>query len=199
MVLNNWFEAGGGRRPPSASASRLPFTVHMTLQDFFELLAENPIWILSYFLLIPFTALLAGVLGKGEGELSPWKYLYSALIYLVCVPGIFAVTLSIYVFVFERRSIFQTDIYTQILPVVSMVATLLLIRKNADLNLIPGFDKISGLIMMIAAALAIMWFVDRTHIWVVSYLPFYQAVLIFIGLLLVVRFGWSRFFRRSEK
>jgi hypothetical protein len=171
----------------------------MTLQDFFELLAENPIWILSYFLLIPFTALLAGVLGKGEGELSPWKYLYSALIYLVCVPGIFAVTLSIYVFVFERRSIFQTDIYTQILPVVSMVATLLLIRKNADLNLIPGFDKISGLIMMIAAALAIMWFVDRTHIWVVSYLPFYQAVLIFIGLLLVVRFGWSRFFRRSEK
>jgi hypothetical protein len=164
----------------------------MTLQEFFNLLAEHPAWIIAYFLLIPFTALLAGILGKGEGHLDPWKYLYSALIYLVCVPGIFAVTLSVYVFVFERRSIFQTDIYTQILPVLSMIGTLLLIRRNVDLDLIPGFDKITGLIMMITATFALMWVLDKTHIWVVSFLPFWQGILIFIGLLLVIRWGWSR-------
>lgn len=164
----------------------------MTLQEFFSLLAANPVWILAYFILIPFTAWLAGILGKGEGHLDPWKYLYSTLIYLVCVPGIFAVTLSVYVFVFERRSIFQTDIYTQILPVLSMIATLLLIRRNVDLDLIPGFGKITGLIMMIAAIFAFMWVLDKTHIWVVSYLPFWQGILIFIGLLLVVRWGWTR-------
>lgn len=164
----------------------------MTLQDFFNLLAENPFWIVAYFLLIPFTALLAGILGKGEGHLDPWRYLYSTLIYLVCVPGIFAVTLSVYVFIFERRSIFQTDIYTQILPVVSMIATLLLIRRNVDLNHIPGFDKITGLIMMITAVFAFMWVLDKTHIWVVSYLPFWQGILIFIGLLMVIRWGWGK-------
>jgi hypothetical protein len=108
------------------------------------------------------------------------------------VPGIFAVTLSVYVFVFERRSIFQTDIYTQILPVLSMIGTLLLIRRNVDLDLIPGFDKITGLIMMITATFALMWVLDKTHIWVVSFLPFWQGILIFIGLLLVIRWGWSR-------
>ena len=164
----------------------------MTLQDFFNLLAENPFWIVAYFLLIPFTALLAGILGKGEGHLDPWRYLYSTLIYLVCVPGIFAVTLSVYVFIFERRSIFQTDIYTQILPVVSMIATLLLIRRNVDLNHIPGFDKITGLIMMITAVFAFMWVLDKTHIWVVSYVPFWQGILIFIGLLMVIRWGWGK-------
>ena len=164
----------------------------MTLQDFFNLLAENPFWIVAYFLLIPFTALLAGILGKGEGHLDPWRYLYSTLIYLVCVPGIFAVTLSVYVFIFEPRSIFQTDIYTQILPVVSMIATLLLIRRNVDLNHIPGFDKITGLIMMITAVFAFMWVLDKTHIWVVSYLPFWQGILIFIGLLMVIRWGWGK-------
>lgn len=164
----------------------------MTLQDFFTLLSENPFWILAYFLMIPFTALLAGILGKGEGHIDPWPYLYSALIYMVCIPGIFAVTLSVYLFVFERRSIFQTDMYTQVIPIFSMVVTMFLIRKNVDLNRVPGFDKITGLVMMIFALFSIFWVLDKTRIWVVSYLPFWQGILIFIGLLLLFRWGWGR-------
>ncbi|TAK41946.1 MAG: hypothetical protein EPO28_07890 [Saprospiraceae bacterium] len=170
----------------------------MTLQEFFDLLAANPFWILAFFILVPFTAWLAGNLGKGEGHLTPWKYLYSTLVYLSCVPGIFAVTLSIYLFIFERRPILQTDIYTQILPVLSMVGTLLLIRRNVDLKDVPGFEKISGLILVITATLALMWFIDRTHIWVISFLPFWQAVLIFIGLLLTVKWGWGKIFSNAK-
>lgn len=171
----------------------------MTLQEFFNLLADNPFWIVSYFLLIPFTALLAGILGKGEGHLDPWTYLYSTLIYLVCIPGIFAVTLSVYLFVFERRSIMQTDMYTQVLPILSMMATLFLIRKNVDLKHIPGFDKITGLMMMMFGLFAIFWVLDKTHIWVVSYLPFWQGILIFIGLLILVRWGWGRLASKPER
>jgi hypothetical protein len=169
----------------------------MTLRDFFSLLAEHPFWILSFFLLIPFTALLAGILGKNEGHLTPWKELYSVLIYLVCVPGIFAVTLSIYLFIFERRSILDTDMYTQVLPILSMVCTLWLIRRNVSFDFIPGFGKLSALLWMIAAILGLMWLADRTRIIVFSYLPIQYALLIFVGLLLVVRFTWSRFFRAS--
>ena len=164
----------------------------MTLQEFFDLLVANPFWILCYFLMIPFTAFLAGRMGKGEGHLEPWTYLYSVLIYLVCIPGIFAVTLSVYLFIFERRSIFQTDMYTQVLPIFSMILTLWLIRKNVDLRLIPGFDKLTGLITMIFALFAIFWVLDKTRIWVVSFLPFWQGILIFVGILLVLRYGWSK-------
>ena len=82
----------------------------MTLQEFFELLTNNPAYIIFYFSIIPFAAFLAGVLGKGEGHLTPWNYLYSALIYLVCVPGIFAVTLDVYLFLFEKQSIFELSL-----------------------------------------------------------------------------------------
>ena len=170
----------------------------MTLQEFFRLLGENPSYALMYFGLIPITALLAGLLGQGEGHISPWKYLYSTLIYLVCVPGIFAFTLNVYLFLFERRSVLESDIYTQILPIISMVGTLLIIRKNVSFNAIPGFDKISGLVMVVLATFAFMWFLDRTHIYVFSYLPFWQAILIFIGLFLVIRYGWSKFVGSSE-
>jgi hypothetical protein len=169
----------------------------MTLQAFFQFLVANPFWILSYFLLIPFTALLAGILGKGEGGMTPWKYLYSALIYLVCVPGIFAIFFNLYLFVFERRSILETDIYTQLLPILSMFITLLLIRRNVSLDEVPGFDKVTGLFMMIAAAFAFFWVLDKTHLIVISYLPLWQGVLIFVGLLLIMRWGWGRLAKKQ--
>lgn len=168
----------------------------MTLQELFDLLAANPAYILFFFFLIPFCALLAGILGRGEGHLSPWRYLYSALLYLACIPGIFALTLSVYYFLFERIPILQTNVYTQILPVVSMLLTIFIIRKNVDLDEVPGFDKLSGLIMIIVSALAIMWFIDRTRIWVLTYVPFQWVILMFIGLLIVIRFGWSRLVSR---
>lgn len=164
----------------------------MTLGDFFQSGAEQPVYILFYFLIVPLTALLTGWLAKGEGDQSPWNYLYSAMLYLVCVPGIFAISLQVYLFLFERRSIFEMSMLMEVLPMLSMLGTILIVRRNVDMDKIPGFDKLSGLVMMISAALAIMWFVDRTHIVVFSYMPFYQVIFIFIGLLLVIRLGWSR-------
>jgi len=169
----------------------------MTLKDFFQLLADNPVIIIAYFLFIPLTALIAGFLGKGEGHISPWRYLYSTLIYMVCVPGIFAVTLSIYLFLFERVSIFDTDVFTQILPVVSMLFTLLLIRANVDLDRVPGFGKMSGLLMMIVVALTFMWIIDKTRIIVFSYLPFQHVLLIFAGLLILMRLGFSKMMKSN--
>jgi hypothetical protein len=90
--------------------------------------------------------------------------LYAVLIYAVCIPCILALTLNVYLFLFERRSIFQADIFAQILLVFSMITTLLIIQKNADFEHIPGFNRISGLVMMITASIALMWFLDRTHI-----------------------------------
>ncbi len=171
----------------------------MTLREFFNLLDDpaNTVFVLSFFLIIPVAALLLGVFARKEGHLAPWKYVYATLIYLICIPGIFAVTLNLYLFLFESKSIMNTNIYTQILPVVSMIATLLIIRNNVDLGWIPGFNKLPGLLMIIASSLAILWFIDRTRIWVISFLRFEYVILMFVLLLLAIRLGWNRLMRSS--
>ncbi|MEN0002542.1 MAG: hypothetical protein AAF798_00315 [Bacteroidota bacterium] len=166
----------------------------MTLQEFFELLAANPAYILFFFFMLPFTAFLAGWLGKDEGHISPWKYLYSVLVYLACIPGIFAVTLNIYLFLFEKQPIFQTDIYTQLLPIVAMVGTLWIITKNVSLDSIPGFEKLSSLVLIMFSVLAMMWFFDRTRIWMVSFVRFEIVLLIFLALIITIRVGMKRIF-----
>ena len=164
----------------------------MTLGEFFEWTSRHPTLLLVYFIGVPAIALLAGIFSKGEGHLSPWKYLYSILIYLVSLPGIFAVTLSIYFFLFERRSIMDTNLFTQVLPVLSMAATILIIRKNVDLDLVPGFDKISGLILVIATLMCLMWIIDKTHIYSITFMPFYVVILILLAGFFVIRLGLKR-------
>lgn len=164
----------------------------MTLQELFDLLSANPELILFYFIAVPLTAYLANIFGRGEGHLSPWKYLYCSLVYLAAIPGIFAVILNIYLFLFERQPILQTNIYTQIIPILVMVLTLWLIKRNVPFELIPGFDKLSGLIMITFTLLGLMWILDRTHIFAVTFLPFQYVIILLLVALVVVRIGWKK-------
>lgn len=164
----------------------------MTLGDFFRICSENPSILLFYMIVVPLTAVLAWIFGKGEGHLSPWKYLYSFLVYLTCIPGIFAITLSIYLFLFERRSIMETNVYTQILPVLSMIVTLMLIRKNVSLDDVPGFGRLSGLIMIITAVIALLWILDRMRIFAITFIPFIWILVLFLVIILVAIVGIRR-------
>jgi amino acid transporter len=165
----------------------------MTLRDFFDYLGEHPLVLVAYFLVIPLTAMLAGWISRGEGHLSPWKYLYSFLVYAVCIPGIFSVTLSIYLFLFERGgSILNTNILTQVMPVVSMFLTLAVIRRNAPFEHIPGFGKLSSLMMTIGAVFMLMYLLDRTHLIAFVRVPVQYLLLIVVGMLLVFRYGFRQ-------
>lgn len=167
----------------------------MTLGQFFTTVSEEPYIVMFYFFAMPFTAFLAGILGKGEGEYAPWKYLYSALVYLASIPGIFALTLNIYLFLFERQPIMDMNLFTQVLPVICMLLTLWLVKNNVDLGLVPGIDKIGNLIFIITVLISMMWILEKTHIWVFTYMPFYQFILMFITFLGLLRWLIVRLMR----
>lgn len=166
----------------------------MTLQDFFDTCSQHPEIIGFYFVALPLTAFLASIFGKGEGHLSPWKYLYTVIVYLAMIPGIFAVMLNIYLFLFEQQPIMQSNIYTQILPIIIMVLTLWLVKRNVPFEYVPGFDKISGLVMITSAILAVMWLLDRMHIFAITFLPFHYVIILLIVLFVLARIGMKRMF-----
>lgn len=167
----------------------------MTLGQFFEAVSQQPSIVLFYFFALPFTAFLASIFGRGQGHLSPWKYLYTVLVYLACIPGIFAVTLNAYMFLFDRQPIMEMNIFTQILPILCMMITLWMIKRNLSLEAVPGFDKIGSLFFIITVLISMMWILEKTHIFVFTYMPFYQFILFFVGFLMLIRFGWSKMLR----
>ncbi len=164
----------------------------MTLGQFFDAISQQPTIVLFYFFALPFTAFLAIVFGSGEGHQSPWKYLYTLLVYLACIPGIFSLTLNAYMFLFERQPVMNTNLFTQILPVLCMLVTLWLIKRNVSLREVPGFDTIGNLFLIITVLISMMWILEKTNIFVFTYMPFYQFILLFIGFLIMIRLIWIR-------
>lgn len=168
----------------------------MTLNDVFTQIGEEPTSTAIYFVAIPVAAALFAWIGKGDAEKSPWKYIYSALIYLTSVPGIIALTLCAYTFLFDRKSFLDVEILAYFAPVISMLATLLIIQRVTDLDKIPGIGKLSGLLMTIMVLISIMYFLDRMNIHVIAWvrIPPLFLMLLFIGLLIAFRWGTKKLF-----
>ncbi|GAB2574948.1 hypothetical protein [Spirosoma areae] len=167
----------------------------MTLRDVFEAVSGQPALLFLLLSAVPTGAFLINLWsGETAEEIWKWRYAYAGLVYLACIPGIFAVTLTIYLFLFERQSIWDINLVVQVWPILTMVGTLLLIRRKIPFSYIPGFGKLSGFLTLIAALMGILWFVDRLRIYAVTYVPFSYIVIGFVGLLLLIRFAWSRIF-----
>ncbi|MBK7224711.1 MAG: hypothetical protein IPH96_04535 [Saprospiraceae bacterium] len=73
-----------------------------------------------------------------------------------------------------------------------MIVTLYIIKSNVDLDYIPGFDKLSGLMTIIGILLTLMWILDRTHFFVFASMPFPVVILIIVGGILLIRMSLKR-------
>jgi len=166
----------------------------MTLGDFFGFLNANPYYIVFYFLAIPLGAFLANWLGKGEGHESPWCIFYSTLLYMVAIPAIFSIILNVYHMLFENISIYDANIFTQVLPIGSMLLTFFLIKQNVNFKDIPGFGKLTGFVGTITAVMLIMFILNKMHLIAFTYVKFQYIILLLIGLFVLIRFGTKKLF-----
>ena len=169
----------------------------MTLGELFDYLAAHPVLILGVLLLPVLTALFAGIVGRGRGYTEPWRTVYAVCIYASCVPGIFALSLLVYLFLFERQSVFALDLVTQLAPIIAMTATVLLVRRNVDLDYVPGFDRLSGLLAAIAGVFFLMYVVERFRWITFTYLPAGAVLLVFAAVLAAVVWGGRRLVGRG--
>lgn len=167
----------------------------MTFGDFLNHINTNPYYIVFYFLAIPIAALLINFVSKGEGHESPWCAIYSGLIYMVTIPGIFSILLNVYHMLFEKQSIYDANIISQVLPILSMMLTLFIIKKNAEFSEIPGFGKMTSFLGTVTAVMLILFLLNKTRLIAFTYVKFQYIILMLIGLFIIIRFGTKRLFR----
>lgn len=169
----------------------------MTLQQLFDSIGENPTFIIIYFFSLPILSYVMTWITDKDAYKSPWKFIYSGLIYLACVPGIFATLLIAYNMFFMGKNLLEVNLLVYFLPIISMIATLLILSRKLHLSLIPGFDKISGLVFMITAASITIFILDKMRILVFFYGSIWYLIGLFVILLIIFRVGFKRLFAKS--
>ncbi len=164
----------------------------MTLRQFFESIQSNPNPYLYFFVALPIVCTILWLLFNTPEKAIQIKYVFSAICFVSFIPGMFAITLNIYTFLFERQSVWDINLMAQILPIISMVICFLIIKKTLPFDYIPGFEKITNLSTLIFVVMGILWFIDRTRIFAFVNLPFSAIVIGFLALIVFVKYGFSR-------
>lgn len=85
----------------------------MTIESLIGEIGQIDIWILLAIFLAPpvLVWILRMLHGRGNGGNSPWNYIYSVLVYLVCVPGMFSCVLTAYAMFFVRQNLLEVNFF----------------------------------------------------------------------------------------
>jgi len=138
----------------------------MSVEEFLLWSARRPLVPVAIFLGIPALSwVVARLHDRQQAAESPWKYVYSTLIHVSSIPGVFAAVVVAYTFLFTRESLLKLDVVVTFLPIVSMIVTLVVIARRVDLDRLPGFDRLWGLITLLAVSFVIALILDRLRVW----------------------------------
>jgi len=165
----------------------------MTVQDLINLLSNNSSIIINYYVALLVISLCGLLFVTNQNFKKPINYIYSILIYATVIPGLLSVILVVYSFFFLRRNLIHLEIITYYLPIIAMIVLLLIIKKTIPLHRIPGFDRLSGLFIIIFIAFIVTYFIQKIFIGIFFIGSITHLLGIFIVLLILLKIGWNKF------
>ena len=187
---------GNGRAISPATPSRGTVAA-MTFQEFIDAVTARPLPLAALLVgMVALAGLLGLVHGKGQGGTIPWRYVYTALVYAACVPGVFATLLTAYAILFLHQNLLAVNALVYFAPIVAMALTLWLIRRNVGFDEIPGFDRLWGLIVMLAVTFGIVFALSRLFFGVVFFGSIGRLVAIGIFVFALLKWGAGVAFRK---
>ena len=143
-------------------------------------------------LLLPVATWVGGTIAKRVSEATAAKFL-SVPIYLAVVPGTCCTLVVAYLLLIARVNILrEIDLLLCAGPIISMIVTLVVISKIASFDDIPGFDRLSGLIIMVSVAFTIVYILSRLRFFVVFFASFTTLIILFVILLIILNVGLSK-------
>ncbi len=100
---------------------------------------------------------------------------------------------------FEPTNLTEVNALIYFLPIISMIATIMVVSQEVNLKNLPGFDKISGLVMVLAVTFIAILLIQKTRIWVMFIGGMGHLLILFVVLFIAFRFAWSKLVRGSDK
>lgn len=165
----------------------------MTVGDLISWLEANPWCVISYLIVMPLLALWLNWMTKDKELAGVWSILYSVLIYAICIPGIFAVSMLLHHLAFAKKgSVSNVNLLLHVAPAALMFVTIALIKKRTSLKSIPGFMGITGFMLILFGLMAIGWLLNKFRIVVFSYVPVGYLLLVLILLPVLIWIGWRK-------
>ena len=172
----------------------------MTVRELTQAVGNHPWAMVAALVALPVLTWLLGLLhGKGNGGGAPWKYGYSVLVYVACIPGMFASVLTAYAMFFRNENLLDVNLLVYVLPIVSMIVTLVFIKRSVSFEAVPGFDRLSGLMTLMACSFGLALAIHKTRIFVGFFGSIEMLFALAAGIFALLKWGGHMLFRRHDE
>lgn len=168
----------------------------MTVRELIQWLGKHPSSLWLFLSLLPAAALLLPLLhGKNRGNFAPWSYGYSLITYLTCLPGMLACIVVGYSLFFSRDNLLDANALVYFGPPTSMTVTLMIMAKQIKFEELPGFDRLSGLLILMGGSFAIVLLISKLFVGVVFAGSLVQLLAIATAVFLLLKWAAQAVFR----
>lgn len=165
----------------------------MTLREFIQQWTQHPQFFLLFFGGLPLLALLGFLLPKPLRYSTGTRWVYSLGLHLSSVPGMFALSLLAYSLFFTHENLLDVNAMAYFLPPLSMGLTLFFIRQQIPLSLVPGFDRLSGLMGLMGLSFLALLLLNKLFVGIFFGGSIVQFLMLGFGGYLLLRWFWSKF------
>ncbi len=163
----------------------------MTIQNLIDWFSNHEYAILGYYVSLLLLAILLTLIVK-ESNFKQLRYVMSVVVFGVTVPGILALLLTLYSLLIIRTSLLNVSVISYFVPIITMVAVLIILSRKVSMSKIPGFDKLSSLMLIIGICFGIIFVLQRTYFGVLFLGSFTHIIAVFVVLFIILRIAWAR-------
>lgn len=163
----------------------------MTLQELINWFSANQYIVLGYFSVL-FILTLIIVAAVTHNNFKQLRYVMSFIVYGVTVPGILALFLTLYAILFLNTSLLNVSVVAYFVPIATMIVTLIVLNKKVKMQDIPGFGKLSALMIMISISFFAIFVLQKSYFGVFFIGGIGKLLAIFAVLMLVLKISWSK-------
>ncbi len=171
----------------------------MSINDLIKNIEQFNLYCTIYLIALPIIAFLYQFVHRsGKGEDSPHKYVYSVLIYMTSIPGVLGTIITSYTLFILKGNLLNVNLVVYFLPIISMLTTIIFIRREVNLDNIPGFEKLSGLFTTLGVTFVLTLILLKTRIFLFFGGSIGTFFLLLIFLFALLKWGTYLLFKRKK-
>ncbi|WP_018693125.1 hypothetical protein [Algicola sagamiensis] len=155
--------------------------------------------VIIFFVALPVLTFLLLLVYKQKERHHIGDYVLSILIYLVSIPGCFSFALVFYNLLILKGNILNVDLVIYFLPLISMLTVFGLIARKTDFLHLPGFGRLSGLLLMMVLTCIVLFVLHRMHFFVGFFASIESLAVIAIAIFILFKVAAAKIMGGKNK
>jgi len=169
----------------------------MSVKELLDWMSLHSPFVIIYLTILPLLSSALSYFANSIKMKKSVRRLISILLHLSVIPGMFSSALVFYTLFIVKGNLLAVNALLYFAPIISMFVLIVLIKRKLSLNVLPGFNRLSGMMLMMFISCFIVLLLYRFRLVIGFFGSFGQLLIAAVILYLIFKLALYKM--RSKK